>query len=84
MKRVDCNRSPLSGRSGVACSNSSRFAANPFQFPVVVVAHKLAERRLINLMKHVAELVVVVASEGEIFTVVLPKSADQGIAVLAA
>ena len=40
-----------------------------------MVAHEFAQGRLIDLMKHVAELVVVVATEGEVSAVVLPKGA---------
>jgi hypothetical protein len=48
-----------------------------------MVAHELAQGRLIDLMQNVAELVVV-ATEGEVSAVVLPKGADQSITVLAA
>jgi uncharacterized NAD(P)/FAD-binding protein YdhS len=51
MQRVECNRSPICG-AFLACLTQA--ATNPFQLAVVVVAHELAERRLIELGRGIA------------------------------
>lgn len=74
---------PQCDPSAYARSSSGR-PANLVQLSVFAVVQKLAERRLVHLVHHVAKLLVIAAALGEVVAIAFPERADRRIAVLAA
>src|SRR5262249_44730745 len=78
----------LTGRASMAFSealgrSSSGMTANLVQLSAFVVVQELFERRLVHLVQHVPQFLVVAAALGEVGAIGSPERADQRIAVLA-